>query len=179
MPRDRRRNKLVMQLSNEEVQELFTFLKSFKGPLCGELRSSLASATAGKSKGSFLWTVMMTYDCDKELARRELREQYLKKGSAWMEARWGFAAGTIRSGLRELGIRTKSRLYNNAPHGLSCEAFSRYGGIENVLRMFRTMHRFSAACRIHPSTLGQYLRKKGYRYNKSTRSWEKCQKLTL
>ena len=179
MPRDRRGNKLVVWLSNGEAQELFALVGSLGGPLYEKLKAAIASAVSGRYKGSFLWNVMMTYGCDRGLARMMLREQYQGQGSTWMQKHWGFTSFAIRKGLRELGIRTKSRLYNNAPHGLACEAFGRYGGIENVLRTFRTMHQFSSACKIHRSTLGGYLRKKGYRYNRDTGRWEKCQNLTL
>ena len=179
MPRDKRGNKLEVWLSDKEAQELFTLVDSLGGPLYEKLKAAIASAVSGHYKGSFLWNVMMTYGCDRELARMMLQEQYWERGSTWMQKHWGFTGIVICKGLQELGIRTKSRLYNNAPHGLSCEAFSRYGGIEKVLRTFRTMHRFSSVCKIHPSTLGQYLRKKGYRYNRNTGRWEKCQNLTL
>jgi len=179
MPRDRRGNKLEVWLSDREAQELFALVDSLGGPLYEKLKAAIASAVSGHYKGSFLWNVMMTYGCNKELARTKLREQYWEQGSTWMQKHWGFTSYSVYKGLRELGIRTKSKLYNNAPHGLACEAFARYGGIENVLRMFQTMHRFSSVCKIRPSTLGQYLRKKGYRYNRDTRRWEKCQNLTL
>ena len=179
MPRDRRGNKLVVWLSDKEARELFALVDSLGGPLYEKLKTAIASAVAEQYKGSFLWNVMIRYGCDKELARARLREQYWEKGSVWMQKYWGFTSFAIRKGLQKLGIRTKSKLYNNAPYGLSCEAFARYGGIENVLRTFRTMYRFSSVCKIHPSTLGGYLRKKGYRYNRNTGRWEKCQNLTL
>lgn len=179
MPRDRRGNKLVVWLTNEEIQELYTLVDSLGGPLYEKLKTAIASAACGHCKGSFLWNVMIRYGCDKELARTKLREQYWEKGTAWMEKFWGFTSTAIHKGLRELGVTTRSKPYNNAPHGLACEAFARYGGIEKVLRTFRTMHQFSLTCKLHSTTLGQYLRKKDYRYNKDTGRWEKCQNLTL
>ena len=179
MPRDRRGYKLVAWLSTREAQELFALVDSLGGPLYEKLKAAIASAVAEQSRGSFLWNVMMTYGCDRELARMMLREQYRERGSTWMQKHWGFTGVVIRKGLRELGIRTRSRLYNNAPHGLACEAFARYGGIENVLRRFKTEGRFSSICKVHSTTLGNYLRKKGYRYNRNTGRWEKCQNLTL
>jgi len=179
MPRDRRGYKLVAWLSTREAQELFALVDSLGGPLYEKLKAAIASAVAEQSRGSFLWNVMMTYGCDRELARRELRKQYWERGSTWMQKHWGFTLFAIRKGLQKLGIRTKSRLYNNAPHGLACEAFARYGGIENVLRRFQTVGRFSSVCKVHSTTLGQYLRKKGYHYNRNTGRWEKCQNLTL
>jgi len=179
MPRDRRGNKLVVWLSNKEIQELYTLVDSLGGPLYEKLKAVIASAACGHYKGTFLWNIMIRHRCDKRLARTMLREQYQEKGMTWMERFWGFTSFAIRKGLQELGITTKSRLYNNAPHGLACEAFARYGGIESVLRTFCTMHQFSLACKLSNTTLGRYLREKGYRYNRDTGRWEKCQNLTL
>ena len=179
MPEKKHGNKLVVWLSNKEAQELFALVDSLGGPLYEKLKTAIASAVAERYKGSFLWNVMMTYGCDKELARRELRKQYWERGSTWMQKHWGFTLFAIRKGLQKLGIRTKSRLYNNAPYGLSCEAFARYGGIKKVLRTFRTVGNFSSACKVNSTTLGKYLRKNGYHYNKDAGRWEKCQNLTL
>ena len=179
MPRDRRGNKLEVWLSDREAQELYALVDSLGGPLYEKLRAAIASALCGHSKGTFLWNVMIRYGCNKGLAKTKLREQYWGKGSAWMGKFWGFTPVAIRMGLQELGIAIKPRFHSNAPHGLACEAFARYGGIEKVLRTFRTMYQFSLACKLHRTALGQYLRKKGYRYNRDTGRWEKCQNLTL
>lgn len=163
----------VVRLSDTELQELYGLMDSLGEPLYKKLKEALASTAAGRCKGTFLWHVMMKYRCNTKRARKELKNQYKKQGVPWMERYWGFFSTAIYKGLHELGIRIKPRIYSNAPHGLASEAFRRYGGIEKVLKRFQSIRQFSLVCKITCPTLGQYLHKNGYHYNRKERKWKK------
>jgi len=101
-----------------------------------------------------------------------LEHQYKTIGITGMVKYWGFSPGCIRTNLRKLGIELKDKRRNNAPHGFATEAFAKHGGVENVLRKFKSMRVFSAHCGVSASSLCACLRKAGYKYNKEEEVWE-------
>ena len=169
------RKELKIYLTNEEIKELYLLMDSLSGPIYEKLKKTLASTIVEQYRGSFLWHVMLKYKCDKEVAKRELEKQYNEKGTEWMASHWGFSSCAVRRGLQKLGIGLKPRVYNNAPFGLASEAFEKYGGIEKVLKKFHGTIRFSLVCGVHHTTLGKYLRKNGWYYDKNERKWKKRQ----
>lgn len=164
--------KLKIIISNQEGKELFKWADKLLNPtLAKKVKDAVACALSGYSRGSFLWNAFYHYKCDTERVKKELRKQYKEKGTIEMGRIWGFDYHTIQEGLRRIGIGIKPRVYNNAPHGLAAEAFAKYGGIETVLKQY-TVTKFSEICKIHPTTLAHYLKRKGYYYDREERKWK-------
>jgi len=158
-------------ISNKEGKELFKWADKLSLTLAEKVKSAVACALSGYSSGSFLWNAFYYYQCDAERVKEELRQQYKEKGTIEMGKWWGFDYHTIQEGLKELGIGIKPRIYNNAPHGLASEAFEKYGGIEKVLKQY-SVTKFGEVCKVHPTTLANYLRRKGYYYDREERKWK-------
>ena len=161
---------LKLNISNQEGKELFEWANRLSPALAEKVKKAVACALSGCSSGSFLWNAFYHYECDAKKVREELRKQYKEKGTVGMEWQWGFNYHVIAEGLRRMGIRIKPRVYNNAPHGLASEAFERYGGIEKVLKRY-SVTKFGEVCKIHPTTLANYLRRKGCYYDREERKW--------
>ena len=161
---------LRLFISNKEGKELFKWADKLSPTLAEKVKSAVACALSGCSNGSFLWNAFYYYQCDAEKVREELRQQYKEKGTVRMGKRWGFHRFTIAKGLQRIGIKIKPPIYNNAPHGLAGEAFEKYGGIEKVLKRY-SVTKFGEICKIHPTSLANYLRRKGYYYDREERKW--------
>ncbi|RLG23852.1 hypothetical protein DRN85_08560 [Methanosarcinales archaeon] len=161
---------LRLFILNREGKELFEWADKLSPTLAEKVKSAVACALSGCSKGTFLWNVFYYYGCDAEKVREELRQEYKEKGTIEMGKRWGFNYHTIQEGLKKLGIEIKPRIYNNAPYGLASDAFKKYGGIKAVLKRY-SMTQFSKICKISHTTLSQYLRKQGYYYDRKERKW--------
>ena len=162
--------RLKLNISNQEGKELFEWANRLNPALAEKVKEAVACALSGCSSGSFLWNAFYHYRCDIERVKKELRKQYKEEGTIEMGRTWGYDYHTIARGIQEIGIRIKPRVYNNAPHGLASEAFERYGGIEKVLKRY-SVTKFGEVCKIHPTTLANYLRRKGYYYDRKERKW--------
>ena len=168
-----RSNKILkLEISNKEAKELFEWADKLSYPLSSKVKNAITSTMTSSPGGSFLWHIFYYYKCDAEKVKTELECQYNKEGTKKMALRWGFERTTILQGLKKLRIKTKSREYNHAPHGLAREAFKRYGGIKKVLEKFGSVTRFGKVCKISYTNLAIYLKKKGYYYDKDERKWK-------
>jgi len=163
---------LRLFILNREGKELFEWADKLNPTLTEKVKSAVACALSGCSKGTFLWNAFYHYRCDAEKVREELRRQYKEKGTIGMEWQWGFDYHTIQEGLKKLGIKIKPSIYNNAPHGLASEAFEKYGGIKEVLKQFGSITKFSKICKLSVSSLSQYLKKQRYYYDREERKWK-------
>ena len=172
MKRKTRRKILKLKLTNKELKELFEWADKLNYPLSAKLKTAIASTITASPAGSFLWHVFYYYKCDVEKVKTELERQYNEEGTKGMGLRWGFKQTTILQGLKKLEIKTKSREYNHAPHGLAREAFKRYGGIKKVLEKFGNVTRFGKVCKISYTNLAFFLKKRGYYYDKDERKWK-------
>jgi len=173
MKTKKRHNKIFkLKLTNKELKELFEWADKLNYPLSAKLKTAIASTITASPAGSFLWHVFYYYKCDVEKVKTELERQYNEEGTKGMGLRWGFKRTTILQGLKKLRIKTKSREYNHAPHGLAREAFKRYGGIKKVLKEFGSVTRFGKVCKISYTNLAFFLKKRGYYYDKDERKWK-------
>ncbi len=166
-----REKRLTLVISDADGKELFKVADKLSPDLAVRFKSAIAATISGCRKNSFLWNVFMHYGCDVEVVKRELSRQYNEKGTMGMGSYWGFRYNVVLEGLKRVGIKTKPRVYNNAPHGLAEEAFKRYGGIKKVLASFSSMLEFSKVCKVSSCNLGEYLHRSGYFYDRSEGKW--------
>lgn len=167
----RREKRLNLVISDADGKELFEVADKLNPDLAVRLKSAIAVALSGCRRNSFLWNVFMYYRCDVKTVKRELTKQYNEMGTIGMDSYWGFRYNIVLEGLKRMRVKTKPRVYNNAPHGLAEEAFKRYGGIEKVLATFGSMLRFSKVCKVRDSSLGKFLHRNGYFYDRGEGKW--------
>lgn len=167
-----RGKQLNLVISDADGKELFRVADKLNPDLAVRLKSAIAVAISGCRKNSFLWNVFMYYGCDVEVVKRELHKQYNERGTMGMSSHWGFRHNVVLEGLKRVGVKTRPRVYNNAPHGLAEEAFKRHGGVKKVLASFGSMLKFSEVCKVSSCNLGEYLHRCGYFYDRGEGKWK-------